>query len=53
LCYRPAVFFRNLSLIALSLPQAKIRRAFKKCYCFKVLIFLSRVDLKFRKISWR
>jgi hypothetical protein len=30
LCYRPAVFFCHLRRFALSIPQGKIRRAFKK-----------------------
>jgi hypothetical protein len=30
LCYRPAVFFRQLRLTALSFPQEKIRLSFQK-----------------------
>ena len=34
LCYCSAVFFRHLSLIAVSFTQAKIRGVFKKFYFF-------------------
>lgn len=35
LSYRSSVFFRHLRFTALSFPQAKTRRWFKKCYYFK------------------
>jgi hypothetical protein len=38
LCYRPAVFFRRLALIMLSVPQRKFRTAFKS-YCFRYALF--------------
>ena len=39
LCYCPAVFFRHLSLIAVSFTQAKIRGAFQKCYYLFIFFF--------------
>jgi hypothetical protein len=43
--HRPTVFFHHVRLIALSLPQGKIRRCFKNCHYFSFLcpfrIFLS------------
>jgi hypothetical protein len=32
LCHSPTVFFRHISLISLSFPQGKNRRAFQKRY---------------------
>jgi hypothetical protein len=34
LCYRPAVFFRHLPVIALSFPKGKIRLTFKNTVLF-------------------
>jgi hypothetical protein len=50
LCYRPAVFFRH-SLIALSLPEEKIRREFQECYFFN-FIFCWLSDLGKSEIAW-
>ena len=49
MCYRPAVFFRHLSLIALSFPHRKIRHALHKFYYLIFLLFRSCVSLKLRK----
>jgi hypothetical protein len=43
LCYRPAVFFRNLRVIALSLPQGITRRAFQKVFLFQIFYFSKTV----------
>ena len=37
-CYRPAVFFRHLRLIALSLPE-------QKCYYFNFFFFFTFLKL--------
>jgi hypothetical protein len=43
LCFRPAVFFRHLYLIALSFPQRKIRRVLQKVFAifiFKRIVYV-------------
>jgi hypothetical protein len=37
LCYHPAVFFRHLRRVALSLPQGKIQHVFAKFFFFYFL----------------
>jgi hypothetical protein len=46
LCYRPTVFSHHHLLNVLSLPQEKIRRAFKKIHYFSLLFKLRNVKLR-------
>jgi hypothetical protein len=49
MCYRPAVFFHQIRLTTLSLPQGKIQRAFKNAFFFFVFpSLLSRAGFKLR-----
>jgi hypothetical protein len=49
LCYRPTIFFRLLSLIALSFPHGKIRRACPK-YNF-IFFYFSQIMLAWKCFS--
>ena len=48
LCYRPAIFFRYLRLIALSFLQLELQGPLTKTVCVK-----SEIALNFNCLSWR